>query len=108
MRRRRRWYRKAAEQGDSDGQDNLGEAARGGRSGEAGDDFRNRVGAGEKGGGNAVFRAGETAAAFLRAGEAPADLERNLERVEAWLAAIPLRERFIYAAPFVIEWERRN
>ena len=46
--------------------------------------------------------------AFLRAGEAPADLERNLERVEAWLAAIPLRERFIYAVPFVIERERRN
>ena len=46
--------------------------------------------------------------AFLRAGETPADLERNLERVEAWLAAIPLRERFIYAVPFVIERERRN
>lgn len=29
--------------------------------------------------------------------------EQNRERLDAWMAAIPLRERFIYAIPFTIE-----
>lgn len=31
------------------------------------------------------------------------DLEKNRERLEHWMASIPLRERFIYAVPFIIE-----
>lgn len=40
---------------------------------------------------------------FLKSDSKNPDLEANRERIEQWMAAIPLRERFIYAVPFVIE-----
>lgn len=40
---------------------------------------------------------------FLKSSAKKTDLELNRERIEQWMAAIPVRERFIYAVPFVIE-----
>ena len=40
---------------------------------------------------------------FLKPDAKAQDLEANRERIEQWMAAIPVRERFIYAVPFVIE-----
>lgn len=39
---------------------------------------------------------------FLKS-ESSKDLPQNRERIEKWLASIPLKERFIAAVPFVIE-----
>lgn len=40
---------------------------------------------------------------FLKSASPAQNSEQNRERLEAWMSAIPLRERFIYAVPFTIE-----
>lgn len=40
---------------------------------------------------------------FLKPDSKQQDLETNRERIERWMASIPIEERFIYAVPFVIE-----
>lgn len=40
---------------------------------------------------------------FLKPDTKQQNFEANRERIEAWMAAIPIDERFIYAVPFVIE-----
>lgn len=40
---------------------------------------------------------------FLKTDSKQQNLEANRERIEQWMASIPVGERFIYAVPFVIE-----